>query len=312
MSDSFERPVAPHLADTARPPIEYPALYQAASQSSRRGQQLFKLLTWIELGLVVLGAGAAAVASLSIMSERLVALLAGTAFLLAIVTRLSARARQDDSAWFDGRAVAETVKSQTWRFVMRATPFDQDSTADRAFAEHLGRTLRARAGLRILADVVPERGQITGQMRAVRNLPIIQRRDLYVAGRIRDQVDWYCRSARRHRRMSARWSILAITSEGLAILTAAVAVANESLALLDLFGVFGALAAALTALNQLGRHEESARAYSLACQELLTIASLAESVRTEDDLAVLVQDAEGAISREHTMWMAKRAEPLGG
>ena len=51
------------------------------------------------------------------------------------------------------------------------------------------------------------------------------------------------------------------------------------------------------------------RAYGLAHQELLAIASLCETITSEDELAAIVVDGEGAISREHTMWVAKQTAP---
>ena len=52
------------------------------------------------------------------------------------------------------------------------------------------------------------------------------------------------------------------------------------------------------------------KSYALANQELLSIKTMADTIDTEQELAKLVRDGEGAISREHTMWIAKRGEPL--
>ena len=79
---------------------------------------------------------------------------------------------------------------------------------------------------------------------------------------------------------------------------------------LSLVGPLLALAAAITAWTQLGRHDELSKSYALANQELLTIKSLANAVDSEERLSDLVRDGEGAISREHTMWVAKRSDPL--
>jgi hypothetical protein len=45
---------------------------------------------------------------------------------------------------------------------------------------------------------------------------------------------------------------------------------------------------------------------ALAAQELALIRGEVEAAATEDAFAKAVEDAEGAISREHTMWTAKR------
>jgi hypothetical protein len=82
------------------------------------------------------------------------------------------------------------------------------------------------------------------------------------------------------------------------------------IAALSLVGPLLALAAAFTACTQLGRNDELRQSYALANQELLSIKALAGTVRTEQELAKIVSDGEGAISREHTMWIAKRGKPL--
>ena len=70
------------------------------------------------------------------------------------------------------------------------------------------------------------------------------------------------------------------------------------------------VAAAFTAWTQLGCHDELSKSYALARQELLSIKTLANTVETEQELAKIVCDGEGAIPREHTMCIGKRGEPL--
>jgi hypothetical protein len=94
-----------------------------------------------------------------------------------------------------------------------------------------------------------------------------------------------------------------------------VAVAVATLAfdfdgIVGFFGLCSTAAAALAAWAQIGRHAEVARAYELAYQELLMMVSISESVQTEQELEALVLDGERAISREHTMWIARRTEPV--
>lgn len=288
----------------------YPALFTAADATAMEGQRWFKRLTWAELGFLAIGAAVAPIIVLAGGSERDVGLAAGAAFALALVARLVGGARGDEDAWFDGRALAETVKSQAWRYVMRVPPFSDDATADQTFVRHLRSALRARVSLRAEVEPSGSDSQITPWMRASRRLDLAGRRALYLRLRLHDQARWYQRSARRDQRAARRWSALAMGAEGAAIIVAVLSATSESVGRLGIFGLCGSLAAAFTAVNQLGRHAESARAYGLAYHELLTIASLAESVASEEELATVVLDGEGAISREHTMWIAKRAEPL--
>jgi len=232
------------------------------------------------------------------------------AFAGALLARSVIRRRGDDDRWFDGRAVAETVKTQTWQYVMRVPPYDDDATADRQFANDVRTTLHERPAVGEFEAVTTGHGQITAQMRQLRTLPLDARIELYVRGRLGDQVGWYGQKAAHHRRAADRWSIAALVTESLALISALVAIFSDTIAQLGFVGVLASAAAAFTAWNELGRNGEVARAYGLANQELLAIESLCQAAQTEADLIALVSDGESAISREHTMWVAKRANPV--
>jgi copper oxidase (laccase) domain-containing protein len=70
----------------------------------------------VDLALVVLGAALGAIAFL--VSKDYAATFAAVAAIVllgSIVAKYVAKQRTDDKEWFDGRAVAESVKSLTWR-----------------------------------------------------------------------------------------------------------------------------------------------------------------------------------------------------
>jgi hypothetical protein len=74
----------------------------------------------------------------------------------------------------------------------------------------------------------------------------------------------------------------------------------------SLLGVAAAASASAAAWLQTRQHENLTTAYSVACQELASVRSLIEQNRDEATWAQFVEDAEEAISREHTMWRASR------
>jgi hypothetical protein len=55
-----------------------------------------------------------------------------------------------------------------------------------------------------------------------------------------------------------------------------------------------------------GRHDELSKSYGLAAPELMVLHSRLELAETEEAFWQGVEETEAAISREHTMWMAKR------
>jgi ABC-type multidrug transport system fused ATPase/permease subunit len=289
---------------------DYPALYQAAEDASQGGQEVYKRLIGADLSLVVTGAALGALAFL-VPRTYAAAFAAAAAIVLlgSIVTKFVARQRGDDKEWFDGRAVAESVKSLTWRYMMRLEPFEDDATCDQKFVEKLEATLNARSSLRYRVSASSSTEQITARMREVRQLPIEQRRDRYVKERLEDQAKWYALKSEANRVLAGRLFWAALAAQFIALALAVWRVASPS-ATLSLVGPLLALAAAFTAWTQLGRNDELSKSYALANQELLSIKTMADTIDTEQELAKLVRDGEGAISREHTMWIAKRGEPL--
>lgn len=290
---------------------DYPALYQAADQTSIAGQRQYLRLVKADLAFVVAAATLGGVGAL-VSQDRQPIFAAIAAIVLAgsMIAKLVNRQRRDDRDWFDGRAVAETAKTATWRYMMRIEPFDQDATCDREFARELSAVRAARPGLaqdlrRLAADAT----QITDRMREVRRLRLPERRDFYVDRRLGDQAEWYRGKAQLNRVLGERWFLGALAAQVAALAVAIVRIAVPT-AGLNLVGLFAVLAAAATAWAQLGRHDELAKSYALAYQELLTIKDLARTAATQAELADAVRDGEGASSREHTMWIAKRGDPL--
>jgi hypothetical protein len=60
---------------------------------------------------------------------------------------------------------------------------------------------------------------------------------------------------------------------------------------------------------QTKQHQVLAHAYAVTAQELSSIRSLIQWQESESDWSAFVDDAETAISREHTLWRAKRGLP---
>jgi SMODS and SLOG-associating 2TM effector domain 1 len=58
---------------------------------------------------------------------------------------------------------------------------------------------------------------------------------------------------------------------------------------------------------QIKQYSSLAESYSVAAHELSLIESLLDASYTEDSWAHFVNEAENAISREHTTWRARRS-----
>jgi SMODS and SLOG-associating 2TM effector domain 3/SMODS and SLOG-associating 2TM effector domain 1 len=284
---------------------DYGALYASVNASSLDGQRRFLNATRVRLiGLVFAAIGGAFTATTGRVD------LAGFIGLVAFVAALSAEFyivyAKPDRLWYEGRAAAESVKTLAWRYMVRADPFQTaipNHEADPAFVEALKDILHDLKDLDV-TPVIAADEQIPDEMRRVRASALKDRQRAYERGRVEDQRVWYAKKARLNEERWRRLSYTAIGLEFLGVLGAAFKA--FSILEIDLLGPVAAAAAGLVAWSQAKQYQMLNRAYFVASQELATIRSQIDHVASEKDWSEFVQDAEEAISREHTLWRASR------
>src|SRR5690554_642568 len=103
---------------------DLPGLYQSANSCSIRAQAVyFRSLRWYLLLLIV-----AALFPFLATSDAMGALVSAILFLVTLGILVFLRVKRPDDIWYNGRAVAESVKTISWRWMMRADPYhDADS-----------------------------------------------------------------------------------------------------------------------------------------------------------------------------------------
>ncbi len=306
-----------------RPPprsADYPALYVAASEAAKRGQTIHRRLSLAEISLTTVGLSIVLVTAfiqpLIGLESRLVTSVTVAAsalsFLVALLLKFIGRSSGFDADWYNGRALAETVKSLAWRYMMRVQPYAA-ADADRRFAVDLAGLLRRTPGFRQATDRLPQRPhQISGLMRDTRGLTVVERRDHYVPHRLLDQADWYQLKSAASNRKGTRWFWVTVLFQLAAAAIAIGALAGADDSLLRIIALLGSIALAIAAWSQLNRYDELARSYAVAFQELTLIAAVADGVIDEAGLSDLVGQGEQAIGREHRLWVAKRTEAIEG
>lgn len=75
---------------------------------------------------------------------------------------------------------------------------------------------------------------------------------------------------------------------------------------IKLTGLLTTIASSFIAWLQVKQHQELSQSYSIAAQELGLILEQGQHIHTEEDFCAFVSDSENAISREHTLWVARR------
>lgn len=195
-------------------------------------------------------------------------------------------------------------KTLCWRFVIGGEPF---SINNHAAVQELANRLSEIA--KEVADLMPvsvSQGYVTQEMKALRNDSLAKRVATYQAQRIQGQMHWYSEKSEHDSNWGRRWSFVAIVGQALALGLGVVGAANGWS--VDFVGLFSAAAASAVAWIAVKQYEVLARSYAVASSELGVIdARIESSSWTEPTWAAFVNEAEEAISREHTSWRASRA-----
>jgi hypothetical protein len=285
---------------------EFPPLYTAADRNSLDGQRRYHNATRLRLVMLVLAA-AFGLFTWRTAGGDVAGIGAAVAFVVALLAELYLLQARPDRLWYDGRAVAESAKTLTWRYLVGGSPFGREEVTEREAERLLLERFRQIAGDLRGAHLVPVADvddQLGPELRRLRGLLLEERRALYRRERIGGQQAWYARAAQRNERRATQWS-LALTSLEALGLAGGVLKATGALSV-DLLGLAGALVAAGAAWVNAKQHQTLANAYAVASQELAAISGQVDWAATEAEWAHFVDQAEEAISREHTLWRASR------
>lgn len=283
-----------------------PGLYQAADQASIKAQANYFLSLKIYLILLVL----AAIVSFSWPQNAYGAAVSAALFLVTLMILVSLRVNRPDGLWYNGRAVAESVKTRAWRWAMRAEPYEDASNVDivtRNFVVDLEEILSQNRNLsKILSPSAGIQEPISEAMRQVRKLPVLERLATYQKHRVDDQAKWYARKAQFNQACATTWFWISVLLHSAAIVLLLYRIFNP-VTNLPIETIATTAGAALTWL-QAKKFNELSSSYSLAALEIGVIQGRGRSVRTEQDLSDFVLSSESAFSREHTQWAARKAE----
>jgi hypothetical protein len=287
---------------------EYPEMYRTSDERAVKSQRAHFRTVQLEIFLLLTTAALGSLPWGSLPTWRDYATFAmGLVLFLVIVVGLARFAWKFDHAWFASRAVAESVKIETWRFMTKAAPYSgQDKEARDQFRAQLQKLLESAPpeAKSLVSAATAGAPQVTETMLRVRGLPIPQRKDFYQTNRLSDQRSWYATKADSNSRKEKFWFltslILQIAAAGVAL---SFIIAPSTLAPV---GILTTAAAAGRSWSNAKSHRELSQSYGMISKELAVLADYSSTVGTEEDLARLVENTERTISREHSIWVFRR------
>lgn len=284
---------------------DLPPFFASADEASGSAQKATLWSSRLRLGGTVFAALGASY-SLFVGKVDVWAAVALLGFVLALGSEIYITLVRPERDWYQARAGAESVKTLSWRYAVGADPFFL--SLDPSEARTLFRSRVSQVAHQVAQAVSVPTGDgssPTAAMNALRASDLDTRRSVYLRDRTEAQRDWYTRKAKANRRAAAWWRTLLLSAEAVAVALAAGRLFGGWT--FDLAGILAAAIGAGAAWLALKQHVTLRAAYALTAAELekqMTSLLAADASEWPESVA----DAEEAISREHTMWLASRGE----
>lgn len=283
---------------------DYPALYCAADAASNEAQA--NLLNFFRLNSILLVS--AAITALASPMTTWIAILSAILFLGSLVAYIFGKLQNYQGRWYQARALAESIKTATWRLMMVADPFrcsDEEVNLEK-FRNLLNELLQENKGIgAYLSGNWSQHDQVTPEMLRISRLTFQEKKDKYLKSRIDEQRTWYAYKSGDNRKKSKIFFTITCVAYGIAIFLVLIRIANPEIKYLPV-NALAVVASSIIGWTQLKRFDELSSAYGLTAHELGFIKSRYHSVVSADGLSTFVSDAENAFSREHTQWAARR------
>lgn len=288
---------------------DFTSLYLAADDASKSTQKNYVTIVALDLSLMVVAAALAVYNYECTESKLILYILSGLFLLTSTFLTIVLLTRKFEDFWYQGRALAESCKTLTWRFMTRSELFEDSAPLQEVKAKFVQRVQELTAEFPDLNKVMKaellNKPVITQKMLDVRNLDMIDRKQYYIDQRIENQKAWYASKASYNNKQYILWFCIIIVSQGLSLISIVILISNPKTNW-NLVGLFTTVSAASLSWLQIKRHQELKQAYTTTSKELNMIVALADNINSETEFSKFVLDSENAVSREHTLWLAQR------
>lgn len=286
---------------------DFPCYYIDSDDASKRAQKLYKGITWLTLVLMfistTLGSIDSKISNKIPHFDSINGIILFSAGLITIYLNYQAPERK----WYLGRAIAESMKTLTWRYMMHADPFFEGNSKNdlKIFTERI-QAINKQANQ---SKFIPKPNKshkdiITEKMEEIRILSFEERKEFYSKYRINEQIKWYGDKSELNGKIAKLCSVIVISCQFLAAIYAFSFI--ETVKVFNINNVLVFFATSIISIVELNKYKEIYQSYALTKQELNIIRTKFRQVQNDAELNEFVLEAEQAISREHTMWLARR------
>lgn len=288
---------------------DFPNYYLAGDRVSLRAQSTYTNYVKWDLILMIVASALSVYNYQTENSKTIIYVISGILLLIATILSLVIKNKKYEDIWYRGRALAESCKTLTWRYITCSEYFEYEMDeiiANKRFTDRIKEIknefndLNGDIDARLIALPI-----ITDEMLRVRRLSISDRKLYYLEHRIDNQINWYANKAEINKSKYEGWFWTVIVSQILALISIGFLV-KFPMSNFNLVGLFSTFAASCFSWLQLKKYQENKEAYTTATSELNLIKQEANDIHLESAFSKFVLDSENAMSREHTMWIAQK------
>ena len=287
----------------------YPSYYRAADKASITAQNTYLAFIIADLSSMLIGAGLTIYNYQDENAKLIIYIISGLLLLSATILSIVLKIIKYEDIWYQGRAVAESCKTITWRYMMCSELFESELSSQQS---------KSNLGIRLkeIANQFPDLNKhtdakllslqiITKKMENVRSWETQRRKQFYIQERIEDQKNWYSRESKKNKKRYQFWFWLVIISQIFALISVAYLIKFPT-SDWNVTSLITTISACAFSWLQLKNYQELKQAYTTTAVELNHIFLDVENIKTDSELSKFVLDSENAISREHTMWLAQK------
>lgn len=282
----------------------YPILFNIADAKSKKSQNIFIRLNIFILLLLIFSS----VSSIYITVPKNITTFSTICLILSTLFNIYILFFRPEKSWYEGRAIAESVKTLTWKFITNTKPFRislKQEKAEQIFNENLKKIIGQRRDFYILiGQNYPDGNMISDEMISIRNSSFEERKKKYVDDRIQDQINWYSTKTKQNK-LNKNIALSLII--GFQILAIFFFIFEKTFFINYTFpSTLITMTSVFMTWLQLKRFQELTDAYGITATELKFIKEKSKFILDDNQLENYVDDTETAISREHTLWLARR------
>ncbi|MDR1363947.1 MAG: DUF4231 domain-containing protein [Spirochaetaceae bacterium] len=284
--------------------FDYPAIYKEADNISNKTQKQYLVLLGVFLCILIVSS-----VLFTYLNDIFVIKIANAIISLAIVVfSFVFYFNNYQGVWYNARAVAESIKTISWRYAIKADPYNTpDDNAKKLFLKTIKHIIDMNHDFQkcIEADYGDQQ-LIPESMTKIRQLPFNERLDIYQKHRIIEQRDWYIKKSKFNKKRSSLLFCMLIILSFILTIFIFLSFSNTTNNFILPVGILLSMISVLFTWVQTKKYKELEKSYALTAHEIGFIDAQKDEVKTDDLLSEYVDNSENAFSREHTQWIARK------